>query len=70
MISLKRYLDGQLVLPACEEGQPRMGTLAAALAAYGSALVEIGNCSLEACPALGGELSCVCASSKKASARR
>ncbi len=28
----------------------------AALSAYGSALVEMGNCSLDACPGLGGDL--------------
>ncbi len=56
MISLKKYLDGELVPPIGKEELPGTRILAAALAAYGSALVEMGNCSLEACPALGDEL--------------
>ncbi|SPE31347.1 Diguanylate cyclase [Candidatus Sulfotelmatomonas gaucii] len=56
MISLKRYLDGERVPPTGEEDLPETGILAVALAAYGSALMEMGNCSLEACPGLGDEL--------------
>jgi diguanylate cyclase len=57
MISLKKYLDGELIAPIGGEGRSESGILAAALAAYGSALVEIGNCSLEVCPGLGDQLS-------------
>lgn len=56
MISLKKFLDGELVSPVSEEGLPSMGSLAAALAAYGSALAGMGNCSQEACPGLGDDL--------------
>jgi diguanylate cyclase (GGDEF)-like protein len=54
MISLKKYLDStwEVVPGAAEEA----GMLPAALTAYGSALVEMGNCSLDACPGLGGGL--------------
>jgi hypothetical protein len=56
MISLKKYLDGQQVPLSGGEEPPAMGRFAASLAAYGSALLEMGNCSLEACPGLGDEL--------------
>ncbi len=56
MISLKKYLDavhsGPEELPAAGEN----GLLPVTMAAYRSALLEVGNCSLDACPALGEEL--------------
>lgn len=57
MISLKKYLDGRQQVPLSSEEEPwETGRLAALLAAYGSALAEMGNCSLEACPGLGDDL--------------
>jgi diguanylate cyclase (GGDEF)-like protein len=54
MISIKRYLDSNQ-LP--QEPEPKENGLGrAALSAYGSALVEMGNCSLDACPGLGSDL--------------
>jgi diguanylate cyclase (GGDEF)-like protein len=51
MISLKKYLD---TVPAGNYNEPGEGELLpAALAAYRSALLEMGNCSQDACPALG-----------------
>lgn len=56
MISLKRYLDspqmGSVVTRPAAEG----GLLPAVVDAYGSALIEMGNCSLDACPGMGSEL--------------
>ena len=56
MISIKKYLDsnrpGLEVEPEADEND----AVSAALAAYGAALVEMGNCSLDACPGLGSEL--------------
>jgi diguanylate cyclase (GGDEF)-like protein len=56
MISLKKYLDGEL--PGKEDRKPAepAGILPAALAAYGSALAAAGNYSLDACPGLGDGL--------------
>src|ERR1700679_353994 len=58
MISLKRYLD--LTDAALEEergtGAGEAGTLESAVAAYQSALREMGNSSMEACPSLGARL--------------
>lgn len=56
MISLKKYLDAARAGgPACDE--PEEAELAAtALAAYCSALSEMGSCSHNACPALGNGL--------------
>lgn len=53
MISLKKYLDS-----ANEAGglQDEQELLSAALAAYRSALNEMGTCSLDACPGLGKDL--------------
>jgi diguanylate cyclase (GGDEF)-like protein len=56
MISLKKYLDGELAPSIDDKVRPETRVLEATLAAYGSALVEMGNCSLEACPGLGDEL--------------
>lgn len=56
MISIKKYLDSARI--GADEGDkdaPR-GLLAAALDAYGSVLVEMGNCSLDACPGMGDGL--------------
>jgi diguanylate cyclase (GGDEF)-like protein len=56
MISLKKYLDLEV------DGSPSHSTpdeptlVAAAIGAYRSALVEMGNSCVDACPALGGEL--------------
>src|SRR5665213_4594248 len=46
LISLKKYLDKEIASPSGKEGIPETGLLAAVLAAYGSALVEMGNCCL------------------------
>ncbi|HEY1768251.1 MAG TPA: GGDEF domain-containing protein [Terracidiphilus sp.] len=58
MISLKKYLDtkheAQSVLGAVEIAEEE--TLSTALDVYGSALREMGNCSLKACPGVGDEL--------------
>ena len=56
MISLKKYLDSTQA-DAAAEAEPEEGDLLpAAIDAYGSALVEMGNCSLDACPGMGDEL--------------
>ena len=56
MVSLKKYLDSdQSDLPTSIRQDPRE-VLPAALNAYRSALVEMGSCSTDACPALGNEL--------------
>jgi diguanylate cyclase (GGDEF)-like protein len=54
MISLKKYLDSTYA--AAPESAEEAGMLPAALSAYGSTLVEMGNCSLDACPGMGGGL--------------
>jgi diguanylate cyclase (GGDEF)-like protein len=56
MISLKKYLD---TVSTGTSGPSKVGgrsSISAAIAAYRSALVEMGNCSVDACPALGEEL--------------
>lgn len=59
MISIKKYLDStQVSLDAHggpQDDRPRIDgdILPIAVAAYQSALREMGNCSVEACPALG-----------------
>jgi len=55
MISIKKYLDSEL-RPNSEPEIEGTESVLAALSAYGSALVEMGNCSLDACPALGSNL--------------
>lgn len=52
MISLKKYLDSDKAIlePDGED------TLPAAMAAYDAVLQEIGECGLEACPAVGDDL--------------
>jgi diguanylate cyclase (GGDEF)-like protein len=58
MISLKKYLDTVVQTAADSDGEPdEKSLLPATLAAYRSALQEMGNCSVKACPALGDELS-------------
>lgn len=53
MISLKKYLDSD---SASQSGQREGEFTATALAAYSSSLLAMGNCSIDACPALGAEL--------------
>ncbi|MFY9853321.1 MAG: diguanylate cyclase [Terracidiphilus sp.] len=56
MISIKRYLDQTQTEPD-EHGEPETkALLPVTIAAYRSALTEMGACGLNACPALGGEL--------------
>jgi diguanylate cyclase (GGDEF)-like protein len=56
MISLKKYLDGDLPRAAEKAAGGDNGTLLATLRAYGSAMLAMGNYSLDACPGLGGGL--------------
>jgi len=61
MISIKKYLDSNVRELATDEGEAGSAsggneTMRAALSAYGSALIEMGNSSVEACPGLGEEL--------------
>ena len=56
MISLKKYLETERIDPASEADRGGPDLLSAAMAAYRSALVEMGGCSIEACPALGNDL--------------
>lgn len=56
MISIKRYLDS---VPSGPDAisEPESGDLSSVtLAAYCSALVAMGRCSMDACPGLGSEL--------------
>jgi len=56
MISIKRYLDSDSHKLGQDGGTSQQEPFAVALDAYGSALQEVGNCSLDACPGLGGNL--------------
>jgi diguanylate cyclase (GGDEF)-like protein len=56
MISIKRYLELTQTEPGETGEQKPMALLPATVAAYRSALVEMGNCGQDACPALGREL--------------
>lgn len=62
MISLKKYLDNEQALPAepaepAETDEAEMARVCSvALSAYGSALLAMGHCSLDACPGLGDGL--------------
>ena len=56
MISLKRYLDSSDQGHEAEAKPAERDLLAAVIGAYGSALLEMGNCSLEACPGVGDGL--------------
>lgn len=56
MISLKRYLDSPRMDANAAVGVAEGELLPAVIDAYGSALMEMGNCSLDACPGMGDEL--------------
>ncbi len=56
MISIKRYLDSDSPVSGKSTEASQQDPFAAALDAYGSSLLEMGNCSLEACPGLGDAL--------------
>jgi|HubBroStandDraft_1064217.scaffolds.fasta_scaffold93394_1 diguanylate cyclase (GGDEF)-like protein len=62
MISLKKYLDStqsgaqEKSAPEPRRSLSETGIFTLAVNAYRSALREMGNCSVEACPALGQEL--------------
>lgn len=56
MISLKKYLDTAGTELGMAEEPEEKGVLSAALTAYRSTLTEVGNCSVDVCPALGNGL--------------
>jgi diguanylate cyclase len=56
MISIRKYLDSTTPELATGERTEEAGLLHVALEAYGSSLLEMGNCSQEACPGLGDHL--------------
>ena len=56
MISLKKYLDSAPSSTNADCWQQKDEIASVAIAAYGSALESMGNCSLDACPSLGSEL--------------
>lgn len=56
MISLKKYLDSVPSGTDADCWQQKDELASVAIAAYGSALEAIGNCSIDACPGLGSEL--------------
>jgi diguanylate cyclase (GGDEF)-like protein len=56
MISLKKYLDQSRSDSASQPRFSADGLLPVAVDAYRSALREMGSCSLDACPGLGGDL--------------
>jgi diguanylate cyclase (GGDEF)-like protein len=56
MISIKRYLDSDSPKTGHAAEAIQQDPFAAALDAYGCSLLEMGNCSLDACPGLGDEL--------------
>lgn len=56
MISIKRYLDQTHMESDEDDKSAPKALLPVTIAAYRSALVEMGNCGLDACPALGGQL--------------
>ncbi len=56
MISLKRYLDSPLERLNSGDEIHKGDLLSVVLGAYNSALLEMGNCSLEACPGMGDDL--------------
>ncbi len=56
MISLKRYLDSTQTDSAARTEIGERELLALVFDAYGSALLEMGGCSLHACPGLGDSL--------------
>ncbi len=56
MISLKKYLDSPSGCTQADGNSDDDGILPVTIAAYGSALLEMGNCAFEAYPALGMNL--------------
>ncbi|HEY1160876.1 MAG TPA: diguanylate cyclase [Terracidiphilus sp.] len=56
MISLKKYLDSAQTGPQAHRAPDAREMFPVAVAAYRSALREMGSCSVDACPALGQEL--------------
>jgi len=56
MISLKKYLDSAPADSTADCELHGDGIASVAIAAYRSALVEMGSCSLDACPGLGSGL--------------
>ena len=56
MISIKRYLDSDLPGSGQDAEAVQLDPFAAALDVYGSSLLEMGHCSLDACPGLGDAL--------------
>jgi diguanylate cyclase (GGDEF)-like protein len=56
MISLKKYLESQQADSSANSAREEGALLPAIVDAYGSALIEMGNSSMEACPGMGDEL--------------
>ena len=56
MISIKRYLDSPQESSTVEKELLNGDLLAILLEAYRSALLEMGNCTREACPGMGDDL--------------
>jgi diguanylate cyclase (GGDEF)-like protein len=56
MISLKKYLDSPLEVPGRTEDSGQQNLFDAAIEAYGSALAEMGNSSVQACPGISNPL--------------
>lgn len=56
MISLKKYLDSQPEDRFADAGPEEGDLLCVTMDVYGSALREMGNCSLDACPGMGDDL--------------
>jgi diguanylate cyclase (GGDEF)-like protein len=56
MISIKKYLDSDSSGSGQDAEAVQQDPFAVALDAYGSSLLEMGNCSLDACPGVGGDL--------------
>lgn len=56
MISLKRYLDSSSPQFSQEGEAVSQDSFAVALDVYGSTLLEMGSCSLDACPGTGDDL--------------
>ena len=53
MISLKKYLDEAQTGPSRHSSPDTTALFPVTIAAYRSALEEMGSCSLDACPAIG-----------------
>jgi hypothetical protein len=56
MISLKKYLDSKQLGLAASDDPEEKDMVSVTMDAYGAALIEMGNCSLEACPGVGDNL--------------